>query len=466
MRAPTYSFPDDAAIAGRRVVVLGLGLYHGGAAVCRFLHRLGCSIVVTDLRDEKTLAESLREIDDLPVELVLGGHREKDLDHAAFVVVNPAVPADAPFLVEVVRRGIPLISEVGLFLSRFFANPTRRIALVTGSKGKTTSSSLLHAMVARHDPSAILGGNIGTPLLDRVHELSDEATVIFEISSFQLEQIRGLPRRPDVALVTNVFPVHIDRHGTFADYQAAKREVLVGARAAILNADDPVCASFASVVDGAPIWCSVGDSSGTVDGYRFDGTTLIAPDGERLLNRDELKIPGLHNVANALAAFAAADRLGVPRPLAREAAREFRGVEHRLELVAERDGVRFVNDSIATTPQSAIAALDALDGGILLIAGGKESPFEVEELAKRVAARAKALYAIGESGPRLVEAVRAVDPGFDARFAGDLVAATTMARRRAVVGDVVLLSPAFPSFDQFRNFKERGSRFVSLVATN
>lgn len=466
MRAPSYSFPDDAAIAGRRVLVLGLGLYHGGAAVCRFLRRLGCSVVVTDLRDPATLAESVREIADLGVELALGGHRTTDLDRADFVAVNPAVPADAPFLVEAVRRGIPLVSEVGLFLSRFGAKPRARLALVTGSKGKTTTASLLHAMVARAVPDAILGGNIGRPLLDRVHEIRDDATVIFEISSFQLEQIRGLARRPEAAIVTNVFPVHIDRHGTFQDYREAKREALFGAKAAILNADDPECASLAETLEIAPTWFSAtqSDRAASARGYRLEGSRLVAADGERLLDRAELRIPGLHNAGNALAAFAAADRLAVPREFARHAAREFPGVEHRLELVLERDRVRFVNDSIATTPQSAIAALDALEGGIHLIAGGKESPFELEALALRIVGRAKSVRAIGESGERLVAAIRGVDARFDARFVGNLESAVAAARELAVEGDVILLSPAFPSFDQFKNFKERGERFAALAA--
>lgn len=461
MRAPMYSFPDDSALAGRTVVVLGLGLYHGGAAVCRFLHRLGCRVIVTDLRDAATLEPSLREIEDLPVERVLGGHRTSDLDRAAFVVVNPAVPADAPFLVEAVTRGIPLVSEVGLFLARWNALPAARLALITGSKGKTTTSSLLHAMVKRQVPEAELGGNIGRPLLERVHAMPAAPTAIFEISSFQLEQIRGLQRRVELAVVTNVFPVHIDRHGTFLNYKAAKQEVLVGARAAIRNVDDSECRSLH--LDPGTAAIGFGVHTANANDYRLVGDSLVAADGEVLLSRAELRIPGLHNVSNVLAAFAAADRLGVPRDLSRAAAREFAGVEHRLELVFERDGVRYVNDSIATTPQSAVAALDALEGGIVLIAGGKESPFELDALARRIVEKARSLLAIGESGHRIVAAVTALSPRFDARVVGDLESAVSAARDRVQPGDVILLSPAFPSFDQFKNFKERGELFGELA---
>ncbi len=463
MRAPSYSFPSDDEIRGRKVVVLGLGLYHGGAAVCRFLHRLGCEIVVTDLRDAITLESSLREIEGIPCELALGGHRSSDLDSAAFVVVNPAIPANAPFLLEAIARGIPLISEVGLFFSRLLA----RFVLITGSKGKTTTTSLLHSMAYRHDSRTIVGGNIGTPLLDRVHAIEPDATVIFEISSFQLEQLRGLSRRPDVAILTNVFPVHIDRHGTFQDYREAKREVLEGAKCAVLNADDLESRSLGEAFQGRKVYFST-SSGGEVprETYRFLGDTLVAADGATLLRRMDLRVPGLHNVANVLAAFAAADLLGIPREASRDAAADFRGVEHRLELVVERDGIRYVNDSIATTPQSAIAALEALavDGtGVVLIVGGKDSPFDLSKLAEVVVAKAKAVFGIGETGERVVAAIREREAGFPACFVSDLESAMKAARGAARAGDVVVLSPAFPSFDQFKNFKDRGESFKRLA---
>jgi UDP-N-acetylmuramoylalanine--D-glutamate ligase len=376
------------------------------------------------------------------------------------VVVNPAVPADAPFLVAAVARGIPLVSEVGLFFAQFVAKARGRLALVTGSKGKTTTTSLLHAMVSRHDPRAIVGGNIGAPLLATVHEVPADATVIFEVSSFQLEQLRGLERAPAVTVITNVFPVHIDRHGTFADYKSAKAEALIGARSRVLNADDPESATFAA--PGAR-WFSTRETRS--DAYRVQGDELLASDGERLLHRRELRIPGLHNAGNALAAFAAADVLGVPRESARAAAREFRGVAHRLEDVNAPGAIRFINDSIATTPQSAIAALEALDGRVVLIAGGKESPFELSDLARTIVRRATALFAIGETGIRLVAAVLGADPTFAATYVGDLERAVARAREIARSGDTILLSPAFPSFDQFRNFKERGERFRTAAFT-
>lgn len=456
MRAPRYQFPSDDELRGRRVLVLGLGLYHGGASVVRFLNRLGCSITVTDLRRAEELAESIAEIEEIPVSLRLGEHRLEDLDRTEFAVVNPAIPYDAPFLRAAIERGIPLLSEAGMFFSRLRA----RFALITGSKGKTTTTSLLHAMAQRSDPTTLLGGNIGKPLLDRVHEIDERQTVIYEISSFQLETLRGLERHPEVVVMTNLFPVHIDRHGTFEDYREAKREVLSGARCVVLNAEDPEVRRFAEGFTGEVRWFSPKSAGGA---WRLDGDSLRDPAGVELLRRDELRIPGLHNVANVLAAFAAADRLGFSREAALAATRAFPGVEHRLEWIGDRDGIRFVNDSIATTPQSALAALDALEGPIFLIGGGKESPFDLAALSVRVAERCRGFFGIGETGRKMVDAIRQRAAQFPAEYAETLEQALVRAKALAAPGDTVLLSPAYPSFDQFRNFKERGERFRKIA---
>jgi UDP-N-acetylmuramoylalanine--D-glutamate ligase len=464
---PGYTFPSDAELRGARVLVLGLGLHHGGVAVCRFLHGLGCRVAVTDLRPESQLREALVELGDLRVTTRLGGHDVADLDGVDFVAVNPAVPAESPFLRAAIARGIPFVSEAGLALSRL-ASP---LALITGSKGKTTTASLLHAMAAAHDARALLAGNVGLPLLDRLSETS-AAPVVFEISSFQLDQIRGLPRAPALAAVTNLFPVHLDRHGSFEAYADAKREVLEGAAVAVLNGDDPAFPSFAARGSRVVRFTLRPQCDGAHPTYRLDGDRLLAPGGEVLLRRGDLRIPGRHNVANALAAFAAADVLGIPRATAAGAAAAFRGVRHRLETVHVQAGIRFIDDSIATTPEAAIAALEALcetpppepaHRNVLWIAGGKESPFALEALAKVAAGRARAVFTIGESGPRLAVALRAADKGCTVFEAETLDRAFRCAVAVAGPGDVVLLAPAFPSFDQFRNFEERGDTFRSLA---
>jgi UDP-N-acetylmuramoylalanine--D-glutamate ligase len=453
----SYAFPTDAQLRGKRVTVMGLGLFGGGAAVVRFLASRGCAVVVTDLRDARALAPTLVELDGLPFARVFGEHRERDFVDTDFVVVNPAVPETSPFVRAAIAAHVPLLSEIGLFIARCRA----RLAFVTGSKGKSTTTSLLHAMARAAGFDVILGGNIGQPLLHRVDEIRADQLVTFEISSFQLDQLRGLERTVDVALVTNLYEVHIERHGTIDAYAAAKRTVLEGARTAVLRYDDARVRSFATAARGDVRWFAKGEAP--PNGLWVDGDTVRDAQGAAIAARDEFRLPGRHNLLNVAAATLAAEALGIGRDVALPAARSFPGVEHRLELVGEFDGVRYYNDSIATTNEAAMAALDAIDGSVVLLAGGKEATRDLAPLAAVIAKRVKALIAFGESGPRLARSVRAIDPAAAVVEVSDLAQAMAHARTRAVRGDAIVLSPAFPSYDQFTNFRERGDRFRALA---
>lgn len=457
MNSPVWSFPDDADLTGRSALVLGLGLFGGGAGVVRFLLERGALVTVTDLRDANQLEPTLLELADLPFQAVLGQHRPEDLESADLVVVNPAVPPESAFLQECVRRGIPLTSEVGLFLSRLRS----RLVLVTGSKGKSTTATLLHRMLDAGGQRAVLGGNIGISLLDRVDRLDPGEIVVFEISSFQLAQIVGLPRSPEVVVLTNLFPVHLDRHHTFEEYREVKRTALAGAGAAVLNHDDASLREFGAGFDGPVDWFSSSGNPST--GLLLSGEAICRVDGEVLLECSRLGIPGRHNAENTMAALLAAERLGAAQDRAVTAAETFQGVPHRLETVCVRNDVRFVNDSIATAPQSAIAGLRALDGPVLLIAGGQETGCDLTSLAKTARDQVRILLAIGESGPRLGKAFGSIAPAVEVHQLGALEQALDLAVREACPGETVLLSPAFPSFDQFRNFQERGDRFRTLA---
>ncbi len=453
-----YTFPADAELRGRRVLVMGLGLFQGGAAVVRFLVGRGAEVLVTDLRSAEALAPTLAELDGVPFARALGGHRVEDFRGADLVVVNPAVPADSPFLQAALEAGVPLTSEVGLCLARLPA----RLVLVTGSKGKTTTATLLHRMLLRAGQAAVLGGNVGASLLARAGELTKAHTAVFEVSSFQLDQLRGLARAPECVVVTNLFPVHLDRHGTFEAYCAAKRLALEGARSAVLNHGDPRVRELAAAAPADVTWFSAAGEP-PCGFFSPDGKSVRAAGGEEVLRAGELLIPGAHNVLNAMAALAAAERLGAPRAAALAAARDFPGVEHRLELIGERRGVRLVNDSIATTPQSVLAALAALEGPLVLIAGGKDSGCDLAALAGAIGERVRVLVVAGESGPRLARAVAARPHAPLILCARDFAAAVSLALEQARPGETVLLSPAFPSYDLFRNFRERGEAFRRLA---
>ncbi|MBK6939495.1 MAG: UDP-N-acetylmuramoyl-L-alanine--D-glutamate ligase [Planctomycetes bacterium] len=459
MNAPfSYSFPTDTALRGKRVTVMGLGLFGGGAAVVRFLASRGCEVVVTDLRDERALAPTLAELEGIAFTRVFGEHRTSDFTATDFVVVNPAVPETSPFVRAAIDAGVPLLSEIGLFVARCRA----RLAFVTGSKGKSTTTSLLYAMARAAGVDAILGGNIGQPLLHRVDAITADQLVAFEISSFQLDQLRGLTRSVEVAVVTNLYEVHIERHGTLEAYAAAKRTVLEGAKTAVLRFDDARVRAFADDFRGDVRWFAKGERPPR--GLWLDGDVLRDERGTQVAARREFILPGRHNLLNVAAAVLAAEVLGIDRAVALEAARAFRGVEHRLELVGEFDGVRYYNDSIATTNEAAMAALEAIEGGLVLLAGGKEATRDLAPLAAAIAKRVKTLITFGEAGPRLARGVRELGLRTPVVEVSDLVAAMDHARSCVARGDAVLLSPAFPSYDQFTNFRERGERFKALAS--
>ncbi len=431
------TFPADSELRGRRVLVCGLGLFGGGEAVVRFLVGRGAEVTVTDLRDEAALEETLAALDGVPFRRTLGRHDHDEFARTELLVVNPAVPDTSPYLETARAAGVPWTSEVGLALSRLRA----RLVLVTGSKGKSTTAAVLRAMLAEGGFETTLAGNVGAPIVERADAFGREQVVVFEISSFQLEQIVGLARRPEATVVTNLFPVHLDRHGTFEAYRAVKRTALEGARAAVLNRRDPEVRAFAEGFPGEVVW--------------FDPEAPFVP-------ADELRIRGAHNAGNVAAAAAAATWLGVSPDDAARAARGFEGLPHRLRTVHVDAGVQWIDDSIATTPRSACAALDAFAEEVVLLAGGVENGVAVEELAARATARARVAVTFGASGPRLARALREAG---HARVVetSDLEGAVAAAREAARSGEVVLLAPAFPSYDAFRNFVERGERFRALA---
>jgi len=452
-----YTAPTDDELKGRKVLVMGLGLFHGGAAVVRFLANSGARIHVTDLRTEAELQPTLEGLAGVEFARTFGGHETADFTAADLIVVNPAVPADSPFLAAASKAGVPLTSEIGLFLSRL----PSRLALVTGSKGKSTTATLLHDMAKRGGLDVVLGGNIGTSLLDRVEELRADQLVVYEISSFQLEQIKELDRRPEVVAITNIFPVHLDRHGDFEVYAELKMSAMEGAECAVLNFADDRLRAFGARGDADEVWFSL-QPAPPADYFAKAGAVFTS-DGETVIEAGALQIPGAHNLENFMAALACAERLGVSREAAVAAARAFPGVEHRLEFVGERRGARLYNDSIATTPRSTMAALAALDGAVVLLAGGRDSGVDLEPLAAKIAERARSVVTFGEAGERVARAVRSHAPDVAVVECADLPAAVRAALGDAREGDTIVLSPAFPSYDQFKNFRERGETFRTLA---
>jgi UDP-N-acetylmuramoylalanine--D-glutamate ligase len=444
------------SLAGQRALIVGLA--REGTDLARYLAAAGAAVCVTDRRSADDLADRLAELADVPLELGLGGHPLSLLAGRDVVYLSPGVPPELPLVVEARRQGLPVSSATELF----FARCPAPIVGITGSSGKTTTTALTGEVFAQAGRKVLVGGNIGVPLLGRLGEITPDSWVVLELSSFQLEPMR---RSPHVAAITNITPNHLDRHSSMEAYTAAKLQIVAHqapADWAVLNADDPVLAatpgagrrlrfSLETAVEGAYLaddWLVL----------RRDGTeTPVAP-------RSEVRLRGRHNLANALAVCAIAAAAGIAPEAVRAALAQFAGVPHRLEPVAEVDGVCYVNDSIATSPERSIAALESYDAPIVLLAGGRDKHLPWDRWAELVGRRVRHLVLLGEAQDLIAEAARGQGA---ARVPQHRVAtldqAVELAHDLARPGDVVLLSPGCTSYDQFRDFEERGARFRAAI---
>ncbi len=485
------------ALRGRPVTVLGLA--RSGIALARFFADVGAAVTVYDGRPVDELGDAVGALEGRRVRILAGPDvaPEATWTGAALVATSPSINPDYPTteprlrdaLRELVGRRLvdaattpSLVSEADLFL-RLCPAPTIG---VTGTKGKTTTASLIAAILAADpDHPVVLGGNIGIPLVERLPELTPRHRVVIELSELQLPT---LSRGTTVAVYTNVTSDHLDRHGSLEGYRTAKRrlaELVEPDGALVLNGDDPVVAEYADIGRARSVVYRfdrpAAGGIGVVDGWVTDagvqplermegGAAQIHSPVRRIMPIDELTIPGRHNVNNALAAIAVARLFGLAPEAIRPAAAAFRGVEHRLEEVATVDDVRFVNDSQGTQPDAVIAALFAFEPPLVLIAGGRDKGVDLSELGPVVAYRAAAAVLIGESGPELQRLFR--DSGLaHTRRATTLDEAVRiaddLARARLAAGDpapaTVLLSPAAASFDMFVDYAARGRAFKDAV---
>jgi UDP-N-acetylmuramoylalanine--D-glutamate ligase len=487
--ALTLAAVRDGALRGVPVAVLGFA--RSGTALARFLVDAGAVVTIYDGRPREELAKAVESLEGRPVRLLAGPAVDPSeaWRQAALVTTSPSINPDFPTTEPRLRAALralvdaraagdrdapALVSEPDLFL-RLCPAPT---VGVTGTKGKTTTSALTAAILAADpDHPAVLGGNIGIPIVERLFELTPRHRVVYELSELQ---IPTLSRGTTVAAYTNVTSDHLDRHGSLDGYRRVKRrlaELVDPAGALVLNGDDPVVASYARLgtaravvyrldppspgevgIDGG--WIVARD----IEPLRVAGAGIPADEG-RVLPIGELDIPGRHNVSNALAAVAVARLFGLPAEAIRRAAAGFRGVEHRLETVATVDGVRFVNDSQGTQPDAVIAALRAFDGPVVLIAGGRDKGIELAELAGVVAERATAAVLIGESGPQLERLFRGAGLARTERAStlDEAVSRADALARSAGSDSTVLLSPAAASFDMFEDYAARGRAFKAAV---
>jgi UDP-N-acetylmuramoylalanine--D-glutamate ligase len=471
--------------AGKTVLVMGLGRFGGGVDAAEFAVHAGAKVIVTDLAARQQLGDSIEKLKKCPgIEFHLGSHEPVDFKNADMVIANPAVPGKNRFL-EIARRANRLVTSQ---INIFFELCPAKIIGITGANGKSTTTALTaHLLRGTRDKHVIaslplmgeakqsqttqcaerstqyekvwLSGNIGNqPLLTILDQINSKDLVVLELSSFQIEQLAEIGKAPDIALLTNLTPNHLDRYGTFENYCASKENIFKFQKldencpaVSIFNAEDKIAAEW-------------------FEKYKNDEGRMcikFSADDVKEELRNRYNLPGRANLSNLAAASAIAKHFGVSDESIKKSLPDFKALPHRLKLVDEINGVRWYNDSKATTPEGAITALEAFDNPIILIAGGYDKHLPFDKLAKKIIQKSKAAILIGQTAQQIAKAIeeklKTQNSKLKTAIANSLSEAVTLAQSLAEPGDIVLLSPACASYDMFENYEQRGKEFTKLV---
>lgn len=444
---------------GKRVLVMGLGRFGGGLDSALFACKAGAKVTITDLARPEDLAGALKDMDSFDVDYHLGEHLEEDFQTTDIVIVNPAVPPQSKFLDIAGQAGKLITSQIEIF----FHLCTAPIVGITGANGKSTTTALTAHLLQAGCKQGLfkdvrLGGNIGNkPLLSEIDRITEDQVVVLELSSFQLEQLARIKKAPQVSVITNLTPNHLDRHGTFQAYCDAKEAIFKyqtldknSPPVSIFNAEDPItCKWFDHYSQQKQRKC-------------FAFSTDQVP--ESLI--EAYPLPGTANLSNLAAAGTVAAQFKISDDMIKQALPGFQSLPDRLQLVAQTNSVSWYNDSIATTPPSAIAALCAFDAPKIIIAGGYDKKLPFDELGKKIAETAKAAILIGTTAKKIAAAIETYKPTDDypiIEFADSMEDAVSQADRIAESGDIVLMSPACASYDMFENYRQRGQIFTQCV---
>src|ERR1700722_10167935 len=445
---------------GKRVLVVGLG--KSGVASALFLKAQGARVTVSDTKSGDELHNEIPVLLDHGITVETGGHGERTFRGQDLIVVSPGVPVDAPALVQARSQGEAVIGEIEL-AARFLPGP---IVAITGSNGKTTTTALIGEIMTAASFPTLVGGNIGTPAISLAGQAKPETVIVLEVSSFQLETIETF--RPKIAIVLNITPDHLDRHGTFDAYVDAKARIFENQGSgdfAVLNADDPTCAAMAARTKAQVFWFSRQKEVHRGAWVR-DGNVLFRDESQRseVMLVSEIPLKGAHNLENVLAAVCAGALMGCAPEKIRQAVRDFKAVEHRLEFVATIRGVDYYNDSKATNVDATIKALESFPANIHLILGGKDKGSDYSALNDLLRQRVKRVYTIGAAAGKIESQIVSSKSGnVEIVHAETLEKAVRKANAAAIPGDVVLLAPACASFDQFKNYEQRGQVFKEIV---
>lgn len=448
--------------------VLVIGAARQGLALARFLASHGAIVTLNDGRPEQDMQSSKNQMEDIPILWVLGEHPLELLQDTDLVCISGGVPLDIPLIVEAVNKKIPLSNDSQIFME----NVPCPVIGITGSAGKTTTTTLLGEIALKEsakDRKIWVGGNIGNPLINDVEEMTANDLVILELSSFQLEL---MTISPNFAAIMNITPNHLDRHGTLAAYTSAKANILQHQTSddyAILNRDDRGSFGLKHLVKGELV--SFGFSplpEGQNGSYIENDAIWVTNHGisEEICKLDEISLPGKHNISNVLAASSIAKVAGLNQEAIRAAILEFKGVPHRLQFVREWNGIRWINDSKATTPEGSMAAIQAFSNPIVLLLGGKDKNLPWENLLHLVNQKVDHVILFGDAAEKIHGYIKDMifqNQKFTLDICNHLQDAVISASKIAVSGDIVLLSPGGTSYDEFKDFEERGEKFSSWV---
>lgn len=442
--------------------VLLVGLAKTGVSTIKKLNKLGANIIVNDIKPKEKLEGIIEEIDNLDnIEYVLGKHLE-NIENIDLTIVSPGVPLDLPFIEKIKSEGIKIIGEVELAY-KLSKNPT--FIGITGTNGKTTTTSLVGEMFKKANKDTYIVGNIGNPVIDTVDLTNENSYLVTELSSFQLESIEDF--KPKVSTIINITEDHLNRHHTMENYINAKARVFKNQDKTdftILNYDDSIVRDLGKNSNGNVLYFSIKEEVKQGAYLDKNNNIVIKVDGKELvlMNKSELSLPGNHNLENAMSAILMAYVLNIDTDVIIDTLRTFKGVEHRLEFVTNKDGIMFVNDSKGTNPDSTIKAITSYEKPIVLIAGGYEKQSDFTEMIKYATKNVKALVLLGQTAEKIETTAK--EHGIDnISKVEDMKAAVKKAYEIAESGDVVLLSPACASWDMYPNFEARGLDFKENI---
>ncbi len=451
----------------KKITAMGLGLHGGGLSVTKFLAKQGAKVTVTDLKNKKQLESSINKLKNFDIKYVLGRHNLADFRNADMIIKNPGVPRNSRYLKEARKNKIPIETDLSLF---FKLCPSENIIGITGTKGKSTATTLIYKILRNYRKDTVIGGNIRISPLEFLDKIKKDTPVVLELSSWQLEGLAEHRLSPKYALVTNLLRDHLNTYKGMSDYIQAKKLIFKFQKSddfLILNHDNEITKKIANEAKSKIYWFTKYKLSSKEQGSFIKDDWIIFKDQKKenkIIKVKDIKLPGEHNLANVLAAISLTKVYGVPEAKIKKTVSQFKGIEGRLELIRKYKGIKYYNDTTATAPDAVIAALKLFDQPVVLLAGGTDKKLQFKELAQAIKNNVKALILFeGSASEKLAKELRKINFDKTIVFADSMSEAFKQAKYILEKGDVFILSPGAASFGMFINEFDRGEQFKKEV---